>query len=518
MATRPKFGSIYRRGRIWWIKYYRPGDPKPIRESSRSDRRSDAERLLKWRQGEVVTGRFAGLALERVTVSQLLDELIEDYQVRGIRSLRHCVLRINKHLRPAFGKLKAAAFSTADVKRYIRKRRAEGAANATINRKLELLGRAFRLASEAEPPLVARVPRIEKLPENNVRTGLLRHEEYLRLRDLLPAHYRLLLVVGYHTGARLGELLSIRWSQVDFQRGEIRIEAQDSKTGRARVLPVYGEMKHWLEMAYATRDPRCPWLFQVRGRQMIFRWKTWNEYCRKAGVEGLHFHDLRRTALTNMVRAGVPEKQAMLVSGHLTRRTFERYHIVGDRDVREVAAKMERYLPGTISGTIEGWGGGNVLKDKDLLAEASGSRTHRQCGAPPTGFEDQARHRPGIASKAILTPARERTSDPLPWHGVTPVPNAESLENSSAAFGPATLSVHTKAGQLRRRVNGLRDVLNHQRPVRALCPGTELRFAPHTRFWRRSAKGPWLIGELGRSRTCKPLVKSPFSPFSVDCG
>ena len=137
---------------------------------------------------------------------------------------------------------------------------------------------------------------------------------------------------------------------------------------------------------------------------MIFRWKTWNEYCRKAGVEGLRFHDLRRTALTNMVRAGVPEKQVMLVSGHLTRRTFERYHIVGDRDVREVAAKMERYLPGT----IEGWSGGNLLEDKDLLAEASGSRTHRRRGAPPTGFEDQARHRPEIASMPILTLAPVR--------------------------------------------------------------------------------------------------------------
>jgi len=225
MAKRPRFGSIYRRGRIWWIKYYRPGDPKPVRESSRSERRADAERLLKRRQGEIVTGKFIGLGPERITVSQLLDELIEDYRFREIRSLKQCVLRINKNLRPAVGKIRAAVFRTADIRKYIRQRREQGAANATINRELELLGRAFRLASQAEPPLVARLPRIEKLPEDNTRTGLLSHEDYLRLRECLPPHYRLLLVVGYHTGVRLGELLSLRWSQVDLARGEIRIEA-----------------------------------------------------------------------------------------------------------------------------------------------------------------------------------------------------------------------------------------------------------------------------------------------------
>ena len=134
-----------------------------------------------------------------------------------------------------------------------------------------------------------------------------------------------------------------------------------------RVLPIHGEMKYWLDIAYADRDPECPWLFQVKGRRMIYRWKTWNEYCRKVGVERLLFHDLRRTALTNMVRAGVPEKQAMTVSGHLTRRTFERYHIIGDRDLREVAAKMERYLPGTISGTMDGSPRIKALKTNGLV-------------------------------------------------------------------------------------------------------------------------------------------------------
>jgi integrase len=365
MARKPKLGSIYKRGRIWWIKFYKHGNPRPFRESSGSTDSKEAERLLKQRQGEIVTGQFAGLGPERIRIRQLLDELVEDYKDRSIKSLDKCVCRIDKHLRPALGDIRAVDFGTSHIRAYKRKRRQAGAAPATINRELELLQRAFRLAYQSDPPMVSRVPHFDMLVEGNVRTGTLDHDGYRTLRDSLPPHYRLLLVIGYHTGARLGELLSIRWSQVDLRRRQIRLEAGDTKTGKARILPIYGEMVQWLEVAEDTRSPGCPWLFEVRGKQMVFNWRTWNRYRTAAGIDGLRFHDLRRTALTNMVRAGIPEKEAMAVSGHLTRRTFERYHIVSERSVLEVARKMENYLAEEVSGTISGTEPGTV--DRKLL-------------------------------------------------------------------------------------------------------------------------------------------------------
>ena len=83
-------------------------------------------------------------------------------------------------------------------------------------------------------------------------------------------------------------------------------------------------------------------------------WGTWNGYCKLAGVPGLHFRDLRRTALTNMIDAGIPEKVAMEVSGHVTRKTFERDHIVSDRNIREVATRMEDYLGNRLAGNVMG--------------------------------------------------------------------------------------------------------------------------------------------------------------------
>ena len=121
-------------------------------------------------------------------------------------------------------------------------------------------------------------------------------------------------------------------------------------------------MKSWLEMARAERDhkhPNARWVFHKNGERMVFNWRTWHNLCALAGVPELLFHDLRRTALTNMIRAGISEKVAMEITGHRTRKTFERYHIVSDRDIREVAVKMANFLPesptaGTLLGTLTG--------------------------------------------------------------------------------------------------------------------------------------------------------------------
>jgi integrase len=225
---------------------------------------------------------------------------------------------------------------------------------------------ALKLGYEREPPLVLRIPKIEMLPEQNVREGILEHNSYLKLREVMLSagypRYCFLLVVGYHVGTREGELLSIQWPQVDLRANEIRLKAPTTKTKKPRIPPIYGDMKSWLEMAHADRDlkhPSCRWVFQKNGERMVFNWRTWHHLCAMAGVPGLLFHDLRRTALTNMIRAGISEKVAMEITGHRTRKTFERYHIVSDRDIRDVGVKMAKFLAesqsaGTLSGTLTG--------------------------------------------------------------------------------------------------------------------------------------------------------------------
>ena len=310
--------------------------------------------MLKRRQGEIVTGSFSGLLPERIRISQLLTEMLEDMKANGRRSYASADGGVRLHLNPFMGNVRVAEFSSNLIKSYKIKRQGERAANATINRELGLLKRGFNLAYRAEPPLVAKVPYIARLPERNVRTGFLEHDQYRTLRDALPDYLKLIFVLGYHTGARLGELRRITWPQVESHR--IVLYPGTTKNGDGRALPIYGEMAGWIEMARETRKqfPKCLYLCQRDGKPLgdSCAKKAWKTACKSVGLPELRFHDLRRSAVRNMDRAGVPRTVAMKVSGHKTESMFNRYNIVSERDVAEVKNRMETYLSSLPNSTL----------------------------------------------------------------------------------------------------------------------------------------------------------------------
>lgn len=353
-AKKPKSGSIYQQkgSKNWWIKFYVPGQKEPIRESAKTDNWDRADQQLKTRMAEVATGRFAGLEPERIKIKDLLEYLIEDYENNDRGILKQAKLRVNVHLLPFFGAMKATDVGTRHISAYIAarkkpaKRTPNGAANGTINRELDLLRRAFNLGAQAEPALVIKPPKVVRLEENNVREGILEHEQYKHLRDHLPPEYSRLLVCGYHLGTRLGELSKVEWSEVNFETKQIRLKRYNTKTKRPRILPIYGEMDAVLRLAKEERDayyPNCPWVFQRKGEKFNFRWNTWNGLVADLGVGHIRFHDLRRTALTNLLEAGFSEKEAMEISGHTTRKTFERYHIVRSHRLQVIGKRMAEF-------------------------------------------------------------------------------------------------------------------------------------------------------------------------------
>lgn len=333
-------GSVFPRGRVWWIKFYYRRHP--IRESSHSHDREDAERLLKRRMGDIATGKFIGLSPERVRLSDLFADVRADYILNERHSIAHLKSRL-RHLQP-LARVRAADLTSHHIERYISRRQREDAGNATINRELQVLKRALTLALRCDPPKIARALHIRLLPENNVRKGFLDDAEYLRLRNELPEYLKPLFVVAYHLGNRLGELRRLRWDQVDLKRNQIRLNPGETKNMEGRVLPIYGEMPHWLQLQKSIRDtnvPSCPYVFQHGGKPIVDFRKAWKSSTRRAGLVGKLFHDLRRSTVRNMREAGIPENVAMKISGHKTRSVFERYNIVSDRDLKTAAEKME---------------------------------------------------------------------------------------------------------------------------------------------------------------------------------
>jgi integrase len=185
------------------------------------------------------------------------------------------------------------------------------------------------------------------LTEDNVRSGFLDDAGYLRLRRELPDYLRPIFVVAYHVGNRIGELRKLIWTQVDFANDQILLKPGTTKNKRGRALPIYGDMRELLRMERDIRDtqfPKCSHVFHHHGHPIVDYRKAWASACKRADVPGLLFHDLRRSAIRNMRLAGIPENVAMEISGHRSRSVFDRYSIVGGREIRDAAEKMEERL------------------------------------------------------------------------------------------------------------------------------------------------------------------------------
>jgi integrase len=347
---RPKYTDkatgARRQQRVYWADYSIGG--KRIRESTLTTRHKEALRFLHQRLAERGRG-ISRRDLERVVYRDLQHLIITDYRKNGRRSMSRLQSSL-KHLGTFFDSWRVVDITEDAIDRYVGERLDEGAAAATVNRELAALRRMFRLGDRAR--MVERVPVFDLLTERNVRKGFIEEPEFAALCTELPPRQRPLAVVGYITGWRKGELLSRQWRHVDFDGGWLRLEPGETKSGEGRQFPLVPRLREALEAqaerkrAIEKRTGRIvdALFFHYGGSRAgepirDFR-SAWQSACRRAGCPDLLFHDFRRTAVRNLVRAGVPEPVAMKLTGHLTASVFKRYAIVDESMLREGAEKL----------------------------------------------------------------------------------------------------------------------------------------------------------------------------------
>ncbi len=370
-------GRIFQRkgSAFLWCAYYLRG--KEYRESTGKADPKEAEKFLNRRLKEVGADQigaktFVGPQQERIRVSELLDSLEADYKLRGKDSPQ---FRAHlKHIRDCFGTWRAVEVTAEAVDKYIAERLENGTAAATINRGTQLLNQGFSLAMERKH--LSTAPRIRHLSERgNARQGFFSDAEFRAIADNLPDYLHDFTRFGYLTGWRKGEIASLRWEDVDSDI--IRLRGENAKNGEARAVTLDGELAELIERRKFARQVKAnggvmlaALVFHNDGDPVGDFRKAWATAAAAAGLGqficrsckqpvnghkceqcktdakyvGRIFHDFRRTAVRNMVRAGVQERVAMSISGHKTRSIFDRYNIVNEADLRDAMRRTQDYL------------------------------------------------------------------------------------------------------------------------------------------------------------------------------
>src|SRR5262245_5383300 len=363
-------GTLFRYQGVatWFSSYYQHGV-----ERRRSTKTTDLKAARKVHRGflnALAAERDGGKALPapmaaRTTVAELLNDLEADFRLRGVKWWAQAKYHAQV-VRDALGTFKAAKLTPADVDHYIEARQHEVYSAASINRQTGLLRQALRLAQERGT--LPNVIKVRRLLEHNARQGFLERADLEVLVVALPDYLQDFTRFAYLTAWRRGELVSLRWSDVDRAGGVIRLRPEHSKNGRGRTVAIEGDLGAIIERRLEARvipgkngepDRVAELVFHRDGKAIRDFRGAWATACIKAGlyrVAGTNpdgserrmptrlFHDLRRSGVRNMIRAGVRERVAMEVSGHKTRAVFDRYNITSEEDLRSAMKLTTAYI------------------------------------------------------------------------------------------------------------------------------------------------------------------------------
>jgi integrase len=284
---RDKVTGEVRTSNTWWIQYNHRG--RTCRESSHTANRPMAANLLRQRLSEISRGRFVGPEAERTTFKDLAQMLVDDYTVNARKSAKRAGQSM-AHLIEHFGTERAVDITEDRVTKYIRKRQETGATNATINRELAALKRAFRLGEIANK--VTRIPYVRMLKESAPRKGFFEAEDLEVLLAHLPDPVKAVVQVAYITGWRVrSEILTRKWEHVDFATGWMRLDPGEAKNEEGRQFPLVADLERVLrqreelakafEKAHGKKPEHV--FFWPNGSPIRYFRRSWVAACEKAG-------------------------------------------------------------------------------------------------------------------------------------------------------------------------------------------------------------------------------------------
>lgn len=331
--------GLYKRGNIWWVCYQDPFGVMRF-ESSKSASQKEAMYLLSCRKKEVAEGKTP--EVKRIK-NHSFRELAEAYLnwARPQRAYKDKANRV-RVLVEVFGNYALRGFTTRLVEEY-QSQRLEHNKPATVNRMLTILKHTLRKATEwdmVEEEVLKRVRKVKQIPEHNTRLRFLSQEETQALIEACASHLKPIVLVALHTGMRKGEILGLKWSQVDLRHGFILLGT--TKNGEHKEIPINATLRQVFESI--PHGPESEYIFVNRdGRPFKSVDQSFTVACRRVGIQDFHFHDLRHTFASHLIMAGVDIITVKELLGHKTLTMTLRYaHLAPSHKVKAVKVLEER--------------------------------------------------------------------------------------------------------------------------------------------------------------------------------
>lgn len=340
--------GIIKKGGSWFIDYRVEGRRR--REKIGASKRL-AETVLAKRQADIAEGKF----LDRKRILRVrFEDYAADYLEYSKANKRNYGREryTMRHLLKAFGGRWLGEITVWLVEQYKARRQAL-VAPATVNRELTLLKHMFTKAIDWEKARTNPVKAVKLLREANTRVRFLTDDEETRLLNACPLSLRPLVIAALHTGFRRGELLSLRWCDIDFENGLVTVEASYTKNGERRSVPMSRTLCAVLEGLRQQRS-ECEHVFRTRrGGRYVSAGTTFKAAVKRAGLSNFHFHDLRHTFASRLVMGGQDIRTVQELLGHKSITMTLRYSHLSPIHRAKAVAILDRRSDGAAAANVD---------------------------------------------------------------------------------------------------------------------------------------------------------------------
>ncbi len=346
--------GLYRRdgSPFWWIRYA-DRNGRIIRESTGTKEKKLAVAILAKKKVQVAENKHLDVKkVPNTTFYELCEQYWELWgKHKRMKGLSHMI----KTWKSKIGNLPVKEINQQRIERFLNGH-CENLTGATRNRHLTMLKAMFNKGIQwdllTENPAVG----IGKLREAGGRTRFLDHEEIKRFLHSASEALRPILLTALHTGMRRGEILNLKWSEVDLGNGIITV--QESKSDRKRMIPI-DETLHKVLYRLPSRFQKG-YVFPspvTLGKRRFDVLRQWRNVIKRAEIENVRFHDLRHTFASHLVMNAVDIKTVQELLGHATLTMTMRYsYLAPDHCLRAIKTLDSAYPTDTKTDTVENSG------------------------------------------------------------------------------------------------------------------------------------------------------------------